>query len=85
MLFFGSIQMAGQSQSPCGIFATTSTLPYWMWWLFFVVMRALMTGGMTVPAVWFDTAPHADNAGRVSKRDSEKWDGGAHRWRWCTP
>ena len=30
VVFSGNIQMAGQSQSPCGIFATTSTFPYFM-------------------------------------------------------
>ena len=60
----GSIQMDGHIQSPRGSFATTSTLPYWMWWLFFVVMRALMTGLMTVSDDEFETAPHAEAAKR---------------------
>lgn len=43
--------MAGQSQEPLGILATTSTLPYLMVLLPLVLMRALRTGLMMVPAV----------------------------------
>ena len=56
----GSIQIEGHNQSPWGSFATTSTLPYWMLWLCFVEMRALMTGLITTPAVSFETAPQPE-------------------------
>jgi len=48
-LFFGSIQIAGQSQSPLGSFALTSTLPYWNEKLFTVLSLADLIGLMTFP------------------------------------
>jgi hypothetical protein len=58
-LFVGSIQMAGQSQSPRGSLATTSTRPKRIDRLFFVLMREDMTGGMTVSVVMLETTPQA--------------------------
>lgn len=43
-----------------GILASTSTLPYLMLTLFFVVIRALMTGLMIVPRLELETAAHCD-------------------------
>ena len=43
--------MAGQSQSPTGIFATASTLPYLSVFLPLVVNRAEQTGFMISPVV----------------------------------
>jgi hypothetical protein len=43
--------MAGQSQSPTSIFATTSTLPYLSVFLPLVVNRAERTGLMISPVV----------------------------------
>ena len=51
--------MAGQSQSPCGNLARTSTLPYWIDFLPRVLMRPLMTGLITVPTCSDDIAVHA--------------------------
>jgi hypothetical protein len=44
-------QIDGQSQSPLGNFATTSTLPYFIATLPAVVNRAERTGFMIVPFV----------------------------------
>lgn len=43
--------MAGQSQSPRGILATTSTLPYLILFFPLVVSLALRTGGIDTPSV----------------------------------
>lgn len=59
VLFTGSIQIAGHSQSPRGSRARTSTRPYWIDVLLIVVRRADCTGLMTVRVVSFDTTPHA--------------------------
>ena len=52
--FSGIIQMAGQSQSPCGNLATTSILPYRIDFLPRVFSLAERTGGIMVPSVEFD-------------------------------
>lgn len=57
-LSLGSIQIAGQSQSPVGILAVTSTLPYLMLTDFFVCRRALRTGLMICSRDELDTAAH---------------------------
>ena len=51
--------MAGQSQSPVGSVAMTSTRPYLIVAPFFVLMRPDLTGGMIVPLVVFVTALHS--------------------------
>src|SRR6478735_6672026 len=48
LLAFGSIQIAGQSQSPSGSLAVTSTRPYLMLAPFLVLMRPDLAGGITV-------------------------------------
>lgn len=52
-------QIAGQSQSPCGIFATTSTFPYLIIFLPCVVRRAERTGGIIAPVVQLLRSEHA--------------------------
>lgn len=47
----GSIQIAGQSQSPAGNVAVTSTRPYLIFAPNFVLMRPDLTGCMMVPVV----------------------------------
>jgi hypothetical protein len=54
----GHLQRAGHSQSPLAILATISTRPYLILFLPFVVRRAERTGGMIVPSVALDLAPH---------------------------
>ena len=55
----------GKSQSPAGIFATISTLPYLIATLPAVVKRAERTGFMFVPLVELLTLTHADRRGVV--------------------
>jgi hypothetical protein len=52
----GSMRMLGQIQSPRGIFARTSTRPYFIEVEFFVESRADMIGGTTAPVLAFETA-----------------------------
>lgn len=52
--------MVGQSQSPVGKRATTSTLPYRMFIAFRVVRRADMTGLITVSKDELDVATHCE-------------------------
>jgi hypothetical protein len=54
------MKMLGQSQSPVGSFATTSTLPYLMLTELRVVNLADRTGLITVKRDEFDTATHWD-------------------------
>lgn len=56
VLFTGNIQMAGQSQSPSGIVATTSTRPYLSVAPLRVLIRPDLTGGTMVPLVTFVAA-----------------------------
>lgn len=58
MSLTGNIQIAGQIQSPVGMRALTSTLPYLMLTLPLVWMRALRTGLMTVRRDELETATH---------------------------
>lgn len=51
--------MAGQSQSPTGNLAVTSTRPYLIDFFPFVVSRADRTGGIIVPSVEFEAIPQA--------------------------
>lgn len=51
MAFTGNIQIAGQSQSPSGILAVTSTRPYLMVAPFLVLIRPDRTGGTMEPVV----------------------------------
>jgi hypothetical protein len=50
------MRMLGQIQSPRGIFARTSTRPYFIEVEFFVESRADMIGGTTAPMLAFETA-----------------------------
>jgi hypothetical protein len=49
-----TIQMAGHSQSPSGIFASISIRPYLMNFFPFVINLADLTGGIMVPRVLFE-------------------------------
>lgn len=60
----GIIQMAGHSHEPRGILATTSTFPYRIVLLPLVLMRALRTGLMSVPAVLLLRMEHAPMSSR---------------------
>src|ERR1700761_7425516 len=61
----GSIQMPGQSQSPRGSLAVTSTRPYLIFVLKRVETRADLTGGTMVPLLRFVMA--AQSAQRVEE------------------
>jgi hypothetical protein len=65
--FSGNIQIAGQIQSPRGIFATTSTRPYRMLFLPFVVRRADLTGGIMRPKVKFEAIAHDESCDPVQE------------------
>ena len=59
LLSLGSIQIAGQSQSPRGSFARTSTFPYAIVTEFMVLMRADWTGWIVEPSPLLDLTEHA--------------------------
>lgn len=51
--------IAGQSQSPCGILAVTSTRPYLIDFFPLVESLADLTGGIVVPSVALDRTEQA--------------------------
>jgi hypothetical protein len=53
------LHIAGQSQSPAGSFAMTSTRPYFMPLFPLVLRRADWTGGIIIPLVSFERTEHA--------------------------
>ena len=55
----GSIQIAGQSQSPAGSFARTSTFPNAIVTEFFVLIRADWTGWIVEPSPLLDLTEQA--------------------------
>jgi hypothetical protein len=61
--------MAGQSQSPDGSFAVTSTRPYLIRAPALVLMRADLTGGTIVPFVVFVAAMQSVNLWEVQVWD----------------
>ena len=59
LLSLGSIQIAGQSQSPLGSFARTSTFPNAMVAELMVLIRADCTGWMVEPSELLDLTEQA--------------------------
>jgi hypothetical protein len=57
----GDSQIAGQSQSPIGSLAVTSTRPYLMVFLPFVVSLADRTGGIMFPSVELEVMEQEDD------------------------
>jgi hypothetical protein len=55
-----NLQIAGHSQSPAGIFATTSTRPYLVLFLPLVLIRADRTGGIMTLRVLLEWTEHCE-------------------------